>query len=160
MPNQKTRQGGKKKGPTRKKPRSGKAQVLAEYKAFKGMFRKWADAIKLDWNGKPPFSPGAQYRFILPNEMVNFVVSLVKRSHTKHEPETLETSEREDEAKRIIEENARLREAIQAGAFDRAEEPPPDLDAPGCGAGPEEPHRNDRGVLDKRTFRCDPEEIV
>lgn len=147
----KTRNRGKPKGPTRKKPKEGKAAILAEFRDFKKMFHKWADQIQLDWNGKPAFTPGAEYRFILPSEMVNFVVSLVKKSHTGIDPETLGQAEpTEHTEEQTLEQTKQLREAIQSGVDEHLKTlPEPDPEPA--------PERDDRGVLDKRTFKGLPE---
>lgn len=144
MANQKPRDG-KKKGPTRKKPKEGKTAVLAEFKDFKWMFHRWADKIQLDWNDHVPFSPGSEYRFILPNEMVNFVVSLVKRSHTHIDAEELVSPADKEAAEAAqLEATQQLSEAIESGVQERLD-PKVDVD-------PEpEAKRNDHGVLDKRT---------
>jgi len=99
------------------------------------MFRKWAGQIRLDWNGAVPFSPGAQYRFIIPNELVNFVVSLVRKSHTGKDPESVKSSMELEAAKlQAIEEAKELRKAIERQAASGGGE------LPGV------------GVADRRTF--------
>lgn len=134
MSNKRKNQSGKKPRPKpvkRKKKLMGKAAVLADFREFKQRFHQWADKITINWPDGNPMEPGSNYQFVLPQPMVDFIVSLVQRSHTRHGPTELDSDEVERQRLQQVKE---LREALASGVDEKLD----DEDGP---------------VKDGRTFR-------